>query len=239
MKRVMVAAMVAGMLGILAGGCSSDDGGSTTRGDAGPERRPELDSRAKPMREGWIALFDGQSLRGWTQRGGKAEYRVEDGAIVGKTVPKTPNSFLCTDGMYGDFELELEFKVDDALNSGVQIRSETRPDGKVRGYQVEIDPSERSWTGGLYEEGGRGWLANLEANARGRGALRRGAWNTMRVSAVGDTFSTWINEVPVVQGFKDERTKSGFIALQVHDVGDRAAPLEVRWRKIEIRAVKG
>ena len=69
-------------------------------------------------------LFDGKSLDGWEQHGGKAKYRVEDGAIVGTSVPNTQNSFLCTTKEYGDFILELEFKVSPELNSGVQIHTE-------------------------------------------------------------------------------------------------------------------
>jgi hypothetical protein len=99
----------------------------------------------------WVDLFDGSTLKGWQQRGGKAEYRVEDGQIVGVSVPRTPNSFLCSEKEYGDFILELEFKVDTNLNSGIQFRSQSLPDyknGQVHGYQCEIDPSDRGWTAG-------------------------------------------------------------------------------------------
>src|SRR4051812_11219664 len=116
----------------------------------------------------WVALFNGKSLDGWVQRGGKAKYRVENGEIVGTSVPNTANSFLCTKRDYADFVLELEFKVHPKLNSGVQIRSHSFdeaktidangkkikiPAGRVHGYQVEIDPSPRAYTGGVYDEG--------------------------------------------------------------------------------------
>ena len=82
---------------------------------------------AAPNREstqdGFVSLFDGKTLKGWKQLGGKAAYRVEDGMIVGTTVLKTPNSFLCTEKNYGNFILELEFKVAQGLHSGIQIRS--------------------------------------------------------------------------------------------------------------------
>ena len=74
--------------------------------------------------ESWTPLFDGKSLAGWKQHGGKAKYRVEEEQIVGSSVPNTSNSFLCTEKEYGDFILELEFKVHPQLNSGVQIRSQ-------------------------------------------------------------------------------------------------------------------
>ena len=71
----------------------------------------------------WQDLFDGNTLDGWIQRNGKAKYTVQDGTIVGTTVLNTPNSFLCTEKMYTDFILELEFLVKSGMNSGIQIRS--------------------------------------------------------------------------------------------------------------------
>ena len=115
----------------------------------------------------WESLFNGKNLKGWTQRNGKAVYKVEDGAIVGYTVVNTANSFLCTNKTYGDFILEFEFRVSEGMNSGVQFRSEslkTYQDGRVHGYQFEIDPSPRAWTGGIYDEARRGWLYPLTKN---------------------------------------------------------------------------
>ncbi len=182
------------------------------------------------------ALFDGRTLDGWVQRGGAAAYRVEDGCIVGETRPNQPNSFLCTSGEYGDFTLQLEFKVDEGINSGVQVRSQWRDEKgmqRVFGYQVEIDPSERSWTGGIYDEGRRGWLASLEGRDAARGAFKHGEWNTMKVECRGDHIATWINGVPCAD-LTDSMTPRGFIALQVHAVGAKAEPLRVRWRAISL-----
>lgn len=112
----------------------------------------------------WQPLFNGKNLDGWKKLNGKAEYRVEDGAIVGVSKRNTPNTFLATKKPYGDFILEFEFKVDDALNSGVQLRSASTKDyqnGRVHGYQFEIDPSDRAWSGGIYDEAGRMWLYPL------------------------------------------------------------------------------
>ena len=137
-------------------------------------------------------LFDGKTLNGWTQKGGKANYRVENDEIIGTSVPNTSNSFLCTDKNYANFILELEFKVDPRLNSGIQIRSECFdqpkltlhggvprpiPAGRVHGYQVEIDPSERAYTGGIYDESRRGWLKDLKDNEAARKAFRQNEWN--------------------------------------------------------------
>ncbi|HQH41676.1 MAG TPA: DUF1080 domain-containing protein, partial [Bacteroidales bacterium] len=114
---------------------------------------------------GWYQLFNGKDLSGWVQKNGTAEFKVDNGEIVGTTVPKSPNSFLCTEKEFDNFILELEFKVDSQLNSGVQIRSISSPlimNGRVHGYQVEIDPSSRAWTGGIYDEARRGWLCTLD-----------------------------------------------------------------------------
>ena len=189
----------------------------------------------------WIELFDGKSLKGWQQRGGKATYRVEEGTIVGSSVPNTPNTFLCTKEDWGDFDLELQFKVDPELNSGVQIRSNSFPEyhaGRVHGYQVEIDPSDRGWTGGIYDEGRRGWLAPLSENTAARYAFRPGEWNTFRVVAIGDSITTFLNGVPAAN-LVDAETAKGFIGLQVHSVGERSDPLEVRWRNIRLRPIEG
>ncbi|MEX2111584.1 MAG: family 16 glycoside hydrolase [Pirellulales bacterium] len=197
----------------------------------------------------WQALFDGKSLDGWIQRGGKADYRVENGEVVGASVPNTPNSFLCTPRDYGDFVLELDFKVDPNLNSGVQIRSQcldepreiehagekkTIPAGRVHGYQVEIDPKERAWSGGIYDEGRRGWLNDLSKNESARKAFKPDDWNTFRIECRGDSIKTWINDVPAAD-LKDDITPQGFIALQVHGVGDATDPREIRWRNIRIQ----
>lgn len=197
-------------------------------------------AREGAAREGaakFVPLFDGKTLDGWKQLGGKAEYRVEDGMIVGSSVPNTPNSFLCTEKHYGDFILELEFEVDPGLNSGVQIRSNSFPDdrkGRVHGYQVEIDPSSRAYSGGIYDEGRRGWLNDLKANEPARKAFKAEAWNTFRVEAQGDSIKTWLNGVPAAD-LVDSMTHTGFIGLQVHGVGNRTEPLRVRWRNIRIR----
>lgn len=204
--------------------------------------------------DGYVQLFDGKTLEGWEQHSGKAEYRVEDGAIIGKTVAGTGNSFLCTKRKYADFVLEFEFKVSPTMNSGVQFRSEffaqetkVEVDGKpkifpadrVFGYQFEIDPSARAYTGGIYDEARRGWLADLKNNEPARKAFKQGEWNAARIECKGDDIKTWINGVLAAE-LKDGMTKEGVIALQVHGIGkkDEKAGQEVSWRKLKLKELK-
>lgn len=184
----------------------------------------------------WVELFNGTDLTGWVQRGGKAKYTADNGTILGSTVLNTPNSFLCTERTYANFILELDFKVDSKLNSGVQIRSLSYPEyqnRRVHGYQVEIDPSDRAWSGGIYEEGRRGWLNDLKNNPAARKAFKKGQWNHFRIEAIGSHLKTWINDVPAAE-LEDSMTPAGFIGLQVHSTKIKE-PLRVRWKNIRIK----
>lgn len=186
----------------------------------------------------WKPLVKDGSLDGWVKKGGDASYEVKGNTITGKTAVNTPNTFLCTKKSYSDFILKLEFKVNNELNSGVQIRSNSFPEyhnGRVHGYQVEIDPSSRSWTGGIYDEARRGWLYPLAGNPEARKAFKNGQWNKMRVEAIDDNIKVWINDVPTAH-LQDDRTKKGFIGLQVHGIGSDKSKkgIEVSWRNIKI-----
>ena len=187
--------------------------------------------------EPWRDLFDGTSLNGWEQLNGKAAYRIEGDEIVGTTVANTPNSFLATTQNYDDFILEFDYKVDPSMNSGVQIRSLSRPDfksGRVHGYQIEIDPSDRAWSAGIYDEARKGWLYSLENNPKAQQAFKQNEWNHYRVEALGDTLKTWINGVEAAH-LVDDQTASGFIALQVHAIGAEDEPgKEIRWKNLKI-----
>ncbi|GIZ09752.1 hypothetical protein FUMI01_24790 [Flavobacterium sp. UMI-01] len=192
---------------------------------------------AQKSKTPWVNLFDGKTLKGWHQKGGEAKYTVREGAIVGSTVHNTSNSFLTTDKKYGDFILELDFKVDPSMNSGIQIRSNSFPhykDGRVHGYQVEIDPSERAWSGGIYDEARRGWLSILDNNPAAQKAFKQNAWNHYRIEAIGDTIKTWVNGVPASH-LIDDKTATGFICLQVHSIKENnKAGTEIIWKNIKI-----
>lgn len=211
----------------------------------------------------WTPLFDGKSIDGWVQRGGKATYSVEDGAIVGTSTLKTENTFLCTPRDYGDFILEYEFKVDSRLNSGVQIRSQcfpkaTRiewqgkimkvPANRVHGYQIEIDPEpakNRWWSAGIYEEAARGWLYPGSHGGDGKTfgeeggkIFKQGEWNKVRVEARGPSLKTFLNDAPRA-AIQDARVPSGFIGLQVHGIGNdkNKEGAQVRWRNLRIQEI--
>ena len=208
-------------------------------------------------------LFNGKDLTGWTQKGGQAKYTVKDSILIGTAVNGTPNTFLCTEKIYGNFILEYEYNCDNRLNSGVQIRSnayekdtsvkingKTRkfPAGRVHGYQVEIDPNkpDRMWSGGIYDEGRRGWLYpgarggdKAAFTKTGQKIYRPGQWNKVRVECRGDSIKTWLNGVARAD-FKDALTAKGFIALQVHGIGGNKslAGAQVKWRNLKIKILK-
>jgi hypothetical protein len=194
---------------------------------------------AQKSKDGWQSLFNGKDLSGWKQLNGKATYEVKDGAIVGTSMMDTPNSFLTTEKDYGDFILECELKVDNKLNSGIQIRSLSKPDymnGRVHGYQVEIDPSDRAYSGGIYDEARRGWLYPLDINPEGKKAFKKEQWNKYRIEAIGNTIRTFVNDVPVAY-LVDDMTPSGFICLQVHSIGKDQSKdgTQVSWKNIRIK----
>jgi len=185
----------------------------------------------------WKNLI-GNDLGNWEQLNGSAPFELKNGEIVGTTVLNTPNSFLCTREKYSDFILEFDTWFDPQMNSGVQIRSESRADyqdGRVHGYQIEMDPSTRAWSGGIYDEARRGWLYTLDNNPEGGKALKVGEWNHYRVEAVGNSIRTWVNGVPCAD-LIDELTPSGFIGLQVHSIGTDSTKtgLQVKWKNIRI-----
>ncbi len=196
----------------------------------------------KPVSPGpWIDLVADGTLNAFEVRGGRATYELVNGEIIGTSTPKTPNTFLVTKERFGDFELILEATQHIDLNSGIQVRSNVVPradgdirSGRVTGYQVELDPSPRAFSAGIYDEARRGWLATLFNNPAARAAFKQGEWNQVQVVARGPLIRTWINGVPASTLF-DALDAEGHIALQVHDVGDRQDPISVRWRNVRVR----
>lgn len=208
---------------------------------------------ASSGQDGWINLFDGETLEGWSVHSGNAIYRVEDNTIVGQAVKNSPNSFLCTEREFGDFILEFEVLVeDDELNSGVQFRSQiaphelvfwfrddkgqyqsnTIPADRVYGYQVEI--SAGGGSGGVYDEARRAMMPWWpEDGSKESKAFKKKEWNNYRVECKGDSIRTIVNGV-IVSDFRDALSDRGIIGLQVHDVGDNPTPYQVRWRNLRL-----
>jgi hypothetical protein len=190
--------------------------------------------------DGWVPLFNGKDLTGWEQKNGTAKYSVENGAVLGKTAEGSPNSFLCTTKDYSDFELKFEVKVDDPLNSGVQIRSKsipTKDKGRVHGPQVEI--ATNGTAGYIYGEAlGTGWLSVPEGkkDPEPHKHFKNGQWNEYKVRAVGKHIQTWVNGNKIAD-FMDTKSghSTGFIGLQVHSIGKGQGPYEVRWKNIQIK----
>lgn len=188
--------------------------------------------------DGWQPLFNEKDLSGWKKLGGNANYRVENGQIVGVSNFGAANTFLCTEQVFNDFILELEVKTDPALNSGIQFRSNSSPDfkaGRVHGYQAEIDASPRAWSGGIYDEARRGWLVTLAENEAGRAAFKSGEWNRYRIEAIGSAVRIWVNGTQTAN-LLDDGSPTGFIALQVHSIDKKEFDgTQVRWRNVRIK----
>jgi hypothetical protein len=189
---------------------------------------------------GWMTLAGGD-LKGWKILNGKAPFTVQNGEVVGTIINSDQSTFLATEAVYGDFILEFEFRIDAGINAGVQLRSESNPqyrNGRVFGYQFEIDPSARAWTGGLYDESRRDWLYPLEYNIPAKSACKAGEWNKARIECIGTTLRTFVNGIPCAH-VVDNASSRGFIALQVHSSTNAAdVGKTVRWRNLRIRTTQ-
>jgi hypothetical protein len=174
------------------------------------------------QKDDFVPLFNGKDLSGWEVKNGEAPFTIEDGVIVGTCVSGTPNTFLCTEKEYSDFILTFEAKFEKG-NSGVMFRAQSDPeyrDGRVHGCQMELDPEERAWTGGIYDEARRGWLYPMEYNQEAKGAFKHGEWNSYRIEAIDNNLRTFVNDVQFAN-LVDEVDAEGFIGLQVHSIGSK------------------
>lgn len=166
----------------------------------------------------WTSLFNGRDLNGWERRDGNATVLVDDGALVAFHQDTQAHTYLSTKKSFSDFIFEVEVKVVGDLNSGILLRGVADPavrDGKAHGYQMEIDQSDRQWTGGIYEEMGRGWLYSLEGKMEARQAYKPSQWNHYRIEAIGEHIRIWINGIPTLN-MTDDKTTEGVIGFQIH-----------------------
>ena len=200
-----------------------------------PAFAPAMAPTPAPQEPTFVELFPNGSLEQWEIVGGDGQYEwnAETNELHGWGATRK-NTFLLSKKQWSDFELEVELKISAEGNSGVQFRSHTNTEGRVFGYQAEVDPSERSWSGGIYDEGRRGWIASLEENDAGRAAFRKGEWNHYRIKARGPWLRTWVNGVPCAD-IVDATDLSGHIAFQVHSGGKT----DMRWRNAHIRNLGG
>ena len=172
---------------------------------------------------GWQDLFNGKDLKGWKRLGGKAEYTVENGIIIGRTVMNSRNTFLVTEKEYGDFILEADVWVEDEEgNAGLQTRSHFNAEafngeGRVYGRQCEVDPSIRRWTGGIYDEGRSDWLYPMQLNPAAQNVYKKGEYNHFKIECIGNEMKTWVNGVATAY-VVDTLDPKGFIGLQVHAI---------------------
>jgi hypothetical protein len=203
--------------------------------------------------ENWFA---NGKLDGFKVVSGTASYKVENGVLVGTTVEGSPNTFLATEKSFKDFELEFEVKVDDQLNSGVQVRSHLAkegdkapegsknnkplPPGRLYGPQCEI--AINGTAGDFYDEARRGtWWSILTKTenvrtAAAKAAFKKGEWNHYRIVVKGDHYQSWVNDV-LAADFKQPNDPEGQIGFQVHGIKKGTGPFSVRWRNVTFRSL--
>ena len=193
------------------------------------------------IKPGYTSLFDGTTLKGWKKLAGNAEYSAANGVITGTAVLNSGNTFLVTEKEYGDFILELDVMTEsNQTNSGVQLRSHYNPAGHegkglVYGRQCEVDPSNRKWTGGMYDEGRRDWLYPMDLNAKAKVDWKPGVYNHIKIECIGNGTKTWINGVATAY-VVDTVDAKGFIGLQVHAISDAAqAGKKICFKNIQIK----
>jgi Domain of Unknown Function (DUF1080) len=200
-----------------------------------------LFTNAVTAQNGFTNLFNGKDLSGWKPLGGKATFTVEDGIIVGRTVPNTKNTFLTTEKEYGDFILELDIYIEDEEgNSGIQTRSHfnaaaNNGEGKLYGRQCEADPTWRRWSGGIYDEGRREWLYPMQLNAAAQNAYKKGEYNHYTIECIGNEMKTWVNGIAAAY-LVDTLDTKGIIGLQVHAINDAShAGKKVCFKNVHIK----
>lgn len=179
---------------------------------------------------GFKKIFNGKDLTGWNVHGTEKWY-VENGELVCESGPDKQYGYLSTEKNYDNFILDLDFKLEANGNSGVFIRSGIEGT-KISGWQVEVAPPMNN-TGGIYESYGREWL--IKPKPEDEKVLKPTDWNRLRIKAVGDEVTTWLNGKQMVH-LKDEKIGQGkgFIALQIHDGGG----IKVRWKDICVKELK-
>jgi 3-keto-disaccharide hydrolase len=191
-----------------------------------PAAAENPDTKAEP---GFVSIFNGKDLTGW--KGNAKIWKVENGLLVGKSPGINYNDFLDTKKSYGDFELRLEFRMQDGKgNSGVQFRSRRIPKSThVQGYQADLGAG---YWGCLYDEHRRNKVLVKAPKSLAK-VLKTGGWNTYVIRAEGSHITLTINGLKTVD-YKEPDAKiarKGIISLQIH-----AGPaMRMEFRNMRIR----
>ena len=220
---------VAIVIGVCAFLCAASTRGFAKAGESKAPAAATAPAKDK-LPQGFKRLFDGKTLGGW--KGRPTLWKVTDGVIQGQTSAEARlkhNDFLYTEKEYGDFELRLKFRLANH-NSGVQVRSVVHEDFRVTGYQADI--AESRYTGILYEEGGRGILADVDPKKTAK-HIKKGDWNDYRILCQGTRLQFWINGHQTVNYTekKDSARKKGVIAFQLH----AGPPMKVQFKDIFLK----
>jgi hypothetical protein len=177
----------------------------------------------------FTSLFDGKTLKGWqASPGGKWE--VKDGALLG-TSQKTDkrHGILFSEKEYSDFLLRAKFRVLQG-NSGFYFRAENRNSPiRAYGFQAEIDRTQN--TGGLYETGGRAWVARPDQKAIKERKYQPGEWTDLEIHAVGKDVTVRINGILSTELKNDPGRTKGFFGLQLHGGQD----MHVEYKNIRLK----
>jgi hypothetical protein len=239
MNNPLTAIFLCGLFASSAGVLAAD---STENNPSKPKAAKQLintDPEPDLQADGFVSLFDGETLHGWTPKQGTMVFEVNDGAIVG-TCSKGPSTFLCTDKHYTDFIFTCQTKWEVDGNTGVQVRSRIRKEKNmdiVFGPQVEMEDlakKGRGWSGGIYGQACGGWLYPLKAPEHKplKNIVDRSGWNRVTVKVKGNVFKTWINGKPAAHWIDEvNEYPKGFIGLQVHG-GKQGTIL---WKDLKIR----
>lgn len=202
----------------------------------------------------WQNWFADGSLEAFQIVSGTATYTIENGVLTGTTVEGSPNTFLATKQAFKDFELEFDVNVDDALNSGVQVRShlakegDPSPEGSKNGkplpvgrlYGPQCEIATNGTAGNFYDEARRGtwWslLTDTEAvrTEEAKAAFKKGEWNHYRIIVQGDHYQSFVNGVKTAD-FKQPNDPEGHIGFQVHGIKKGTGPFSVRWKNVKFR----
>lgn len=192
----------------------------------------------------WKSLFNSTDLDGWkiVARSDPAPAVVEEGVMVlRQRINTAEHTFVTSEKKYGDFILELDLKDDPRFNSGILLRCvDALPGSHVRlnGYQVKIDNTARSWTGGIFDDFGAGWtwMFDLADDPNARAAFKLGEWSHFRIECLGPTIKVWVNDVPTCH-LVDRKYSEGYIAFKIHALGNHPAATEHAIRLKNIRII--